>query len=110
MARLDLPDKYRDEDSVDQPLTSEAQRADKRPLTELDPPYALHLRSLGHHELASLIERLQEQLRISYPMTPVDCLLSELREMFIPVLSKTSVLTIHDFERRVAEFKNEVAA
>ena len=44
----------------------------------------------------------------SYPMTPVDCLISELRELFFPVLSKTSVMTLDAFEKRVAQFNKEV--
>ena len=44
----------------------------------------------------------------TYPKTPVDCLISELRDLFFPVLSHTSVLLHSDFEKRVAQFKTEV--
>lgn len=43
---------------------------------------------------------LEEQLRFSYPMTPVDCLISELREICDDVREQ--------FDERVAQFKKEV--
>lgn len=51
MARLDLPDKYRDEDngSVDSPPMSDALRADERSLTE---PYQLDV-----YEVIALAEQ-----------------------------------------------------
>lgn len=51
MARLDLPDKWRDEDngSVDDPVTSGDEQGDDRPLTE---PYQLDV-----YEVIALAEQ-----------------------------------------------------
>ena len=42
----------------------------------------------------------------SYPATPVDCLISELREMF--GFSGERLPSLGEFEDRVAQFKNEI--
>lgn len=43
----------------------------------------------------------------TYPMTPVDCLISELRDMF--GMNGRAYLMKDTFEARVEQFKNEVA-
>lgn len=52
------------------------------------------------------INELKEKLRVSYPATPVDCLLSELREFFGWDGSQT--MSIDDFNARVEQFKQEI--
>lgn len=52
---------------------------------------------------AVLTRRLEEP---TYPATPVDCLISELREL----LELGPYITKGTFERRVAQFNEEVAA
>jgi hypothetical protein len=58
----------------------------------------------------SKIERHVQEMEPTYPATPVDCLISELRDSFFQVLSRTSVMTLARFEERIAQFNAEVAA
>ena len=60
-------------------------------------------------DVVDLARAYLELRRTTYPATPVDCLLSDLQGMFFPVLSKTSVLTLAAFDKRVAEFNREIA-
>ncbi len=53
------------------------------------------------------IRDLERELRISYPMTAVDCLISELREIFMePMRSERMAWEV--FEERVGQFKQEL--
>ncbi len=67
---------------------------------------AFHALVKQDNEREAETQRLREALRISYPMTPVDCLISELREIFVD--PSGSRMDREVFEERVAQFKDEV--
>lgn len=58
-------------------------------------------------EVAVAQQERDEALRVSYPKTPVDCLISELREQY--ELHRKNTSEHLRFEARVAQFKSEVA-
>ena len=56
--------------------------------------------------LSMLIVAAERESRTTYPATPVDCLISELREMF--GWDGSQEMTLADFEARVLQFKEEI--
>ena len=79
------------------------------------PKYEASLKQQRDERLAglSVIERHVQDMEPTYPMTPVDCLISELRDMFFYPGSTRRippVLLLPRFEERIAQFNAEVAA
>lgn len=97
----------------DQPAYQEALAALDSLLVDLDGLYGqLEAEKHNHRKdneyLLTENKRLREALRISYPATPVDCLVSELRDEF--GLFGQGGLTRERFEERVAQVNLDFAA